>query len=697
VTPGPTRSPDTGLRVFRDPASVAVVGASGDPAKWGYWLARGALAGASRRAVHLVNRRGGVIDGHRSVPSLAEIEGPLDLVVLSVPPAGVPGLVDEALDRGARGFLGITAGLDRALGRPGAERELGARIRAAGARIIGPNCLGIFDAATDLRLAWGEFRPGSLGIVSQSGQLGSELSILAAERGLGVSRFVSLGNQVDVDAAEVLADLADHDRTQVVALYLESFGDGRRTVETLRALREAGKHTVLLTVGGSDASRLAARSHTGSMTSALDVVDAACRAAGALRVDTPAELVEVAQVLVGSRPPSGGRVAIVGDSGGQGAVAADVMGARGLRVDPLVPPVRERLAAMLPPDAGLGNPVDLAGAGERDLDVYAAVVEELLADAGVDAVTVTGYFGSYGLHTPSLAAQEQAVARRIAEASRRHGKPVAVHSMCRASATLDLIRDLGLPTYDLVEAAAAGLAGGVRLATEPGRLLGTPVPPARPAPATGYLAARDLLASAGVRFPAALRVTSASDVRRAADELRAPYALKATWVLHKTEVGGVVLDLPDAAAACSAWEEMTARLGAGEVVLEEMDTRADTVEMVVGAHRDPAFGPVVVVGAGGVHAELYEDTALELAPVDEATAAAMLQRLRTRALLEGWRGRPAVRSESLVATVVAVSRLLAELPQCAEIEINPLRVGPDGALAVDALVTLTTETHLETP
>jgi acetate---CoA ligase (ADP-forming) len=689
-------TPD-GLRVFRDPESVAVVGASADPAKWGYWLARGALAGAHRRAVHLVNRHGAEIDGHPSVPGLDAIAGPLDLVVLCVPPAGVPALVAEGLARGARGFLGITAGLDRAVGRPGAERELAAGVRAAGARIVGPNCLGIYDASTDLRLAWGEFDAGSLGIVSQSGQLGSELSMLAAARGLGVSRFVSTGNQVDVTAVEVLADLVHHEQTRVVAVYLESFADGRQLVEVLRALRDAGKQPLVLTVGASEAGRDAARSHSGAMTSALDVVDAACRAAGAIRVDTPTQLVEIAHMLVVAPRPAGGRVAIVGDSGGQGALAADILGAAGLRVAALRQSRQHRLASLLPADAAVANPVDLAGAGEQDLGVYAAVVEELLSDDDVDAVTVTGYLGSYGLHTPSLQASELAVTRRIAAASQAHRKPVALHAMCRDSATLAQARRQGLPTYQAIETAAASLAGAARIGAGTGRRLTQPGRRRWDGPLDGYLAARCLLASAGVPFPGARRVTERADVARAAADLRAPYVLKADWVLHKTEARAVAVGLPDADRARRAYDDMRARLGPGAFVLEEMDTRTDTVELVVGTHRDPSFGPVVTVGAGGTQAELLRDTVLELAPVDEATALSMLGRLRVRALLDGWRGRPPVDVAGLAATVAAVSRLLFELPACAEIEVNPLRVGPDGPLAVDALVTRAARPEQETP
>ncbi len=679
--------PSTGLEVFRDPSSVTVLGASADPTKWGYWLARGALKGRGRRAVHLVNRHGGAIDGHDAVSSLDAVEAPLDLVVLCVPPLAIEDAVEEALRRGARGFLGITAGINRALGDPDAERRLAQRIRDRGARIVGPNCMGIYDAATDLQLAWGEFHAGSLGIVSQSGQLGSELSELAAERGLGVSRFVSVGNQVDVHAAEVLGDLVDHDQTRVIALYVESFADGRALIDTVHRLREQGKHTILLTVGASAASRTAAQSHTGSMTSAMDVVDAACHAAGAIRVATPNEVVEVAHMLVASPPMRGRRVAIVGDSGGQGAVAADVLGAQGLDVAPLSTAVRDRLGTLLPPDAGLANPIDLAGAGEQDLDSYARIIEELLAVPEVDAVALTGYYGSYGHHTPAVADHEQAVARRIAAAVHEHAKPVALHSMCRQSNTISLIRELGVPTYHTIETAALALGSCARLTATPGRLLADVPNPVTGDPVVGYLAARELLRDRGVRFPAARRVADVDQVRAAAAELAAPYVLKADWLLHKTEVGGVAVGLADTEAAVASFTDMTGRLGAGDYVLEEMDTRPDVVELLVGARRDPSFGPVVMVGAGGVLAEMHRDSALELAPVDATTATAMRDRLRARPLLEGWRGRPPVDVAGLDQVVTAMSRILVARPDLAEVEVNPLRVGADGAIAVDALVT----------
>jgi len=328
---------DAGLTVFSDPASVAVVGASENPAKWGHWLAAGALAGRHRRDVHLVNRGGGTVLGRPSARSLADLSVVPELVALCVPASGVDDVVDEALELGVRGFLGVTAGFD-------GEAELAGRIRRGGARLVGANSLGIFDASTELHLAWGQFTAGPLAVISQSGQLGSELAILGARHGVGISRFVSVGNQSDVRAAELLADLIGHEPTRVIALYLESFADGEALFRTLRALRASGKPTLLLTTGASAASARLARSHTGSMTAAVEVVEAACRAAGARRVSTPTELIDIARTYLSTPIPAGRRIGVVGDSGGQGGVAADVAAAAGLTVPVLAEPLAATLA-----------------------------------------------------------------------------------------------------------------------------------------------------------------------------------------------------------------------------------------------------------------------------------------------------------------------------------------------------------------
>ena len=645
--------------IFSDPASVAVVGASDDPSKWGHWLARGALVGDGRRAVHLVNRGGGAVLGRPTVRSLSELDEAPELVVLAVPAAHVPAVVDEALAVGVRGFVGITAGIDDGVIR---------RIREAGARLLGPNCLGVFDAATSLHLAWGRFQAGSLGVVSQSGQVGLEIAGLAAASGIGVSRFVSVGNQADVTATEALLELVSHDLTTVVGVYLESFGPG--IVAAMAELREAGKPVVLLTVGSSVAAREAALTHTGALTSCSDVVDAACRRVGAVRVPTPAALVDLAAVLT-SGGPRGRRVGVVSDSGGQGAIAADLAVANGLAVPAL------SAVDGLPAGASKRNPIDLAGAGERDMANYARAIEVLVRGGEVDAVVLSGYFGSYGEDTPSLEPLEVSVADRICVLARRSGIPVVVHSMRDDSAAVRALRAGGVPVQHTIERAVASLGHASRLRG------GTPGVVPRAATAgpfrPGYLAARELLSF--VDFPQAHAVTTVADVE--ATTLKGPFALKADWLAHKSEHDAVKTNVTDPTAA---FEEMRARLGPGTYVLEEMDTRDHTLEMIIGARHDDSFGPVVLVGAGGVHAELFRDTVVELAPVTAATARDMLTRLTSAPLLEGWRGAPAPDVAALAEVIAQVSETLAGRPDLAEIELNPVRVGPDGVLAVDALV-----------
>ncbi|MDX8147986.1 acetate--CoA ligase family protein [Lentzea sp. BCCO 10_0061] len=654
--------------IFSDPASVAVVGASDDPAKWGHWLARGALVGHDRRAVHLVNRGGGAVLGQPTVRSLSELAEAPELVVLAVPAAHVPAVVDEALAVGVRGFVGITSGIDDRVIR---------RIRDAGARLLGPNCLGVFDAATSLHLAWGRFQAGSLGVVSQSGQVGLEIAGLAASSDIGISRFVSVGNQADVTATEALLDLVSHDLTTVVGLYLESFGPG--IVAAMSELRAAGKPVVLLTVGSSVAAQEAARTHTGALTSCLDVVDAACRLAGAVRVATPAALVDLAAVLT-SGVPRGGRVGVISDSGGQGAIAADLAAAAGLTVPTL------SAVDGLPVGASKRNPIDLAGAGEQDLANYSRAVEVLVRGGEVDTVVLSGYFGSYGEDTPSLESSEVAIAVRICSLARETGVPVVVHSMREDSAAVRTLRAGGVPVQHTIERAVAALGDAARLGAldqrstrEPDSVVPSgpsdPVAPFEP----GYLAARDLLGF--VRFPKAHAVTSTAEVR--ATCLEGPFALKADWLAHKSEHGGVKINLTDPA---SAFEEMRARLGPGQYVLEEMDTREHTVELIIGAKRDHSFGPVILVGAGGIHAELFRDTAIELAPVTPATARDMLARLVSAPLLSGARGAPPVDVAALSEVIAKISETLVARPDLAEIELNPVRVGPDGVVAVDALI-----------
>ncbi|MFG2791723.1 acetate--CoA ligase family protein [Streptomyces sp. NPDC048419] len=683
-----------------DPASVAVVGASDNPEKWGYWLAKGALAGRGRRDVHLVNGRGGSLGG---VPFRAGLDDvSCEHVVVAVPPAHVRPVVTEGLAAGARCFTVITSGSD-----PAEEQALATLVTSGGARLLGPNCMGLVDTTTELRLSWGDFPAGAVGLVSQSGNLALEIGRHLARVGQGFSRFASLGNQRDIDATDALETLIAHPQTRVVAAYVEDFRDGRRLARALSTAHTAGKPVLLLTVGRSAASTGAAASHTGALVSPYATVAAVCRDSGALLLESAGELVDTAMCLLsgpgtgsrsGARKPASSpasnpanspastalRVAVVGDSGGQGALAADAFTVRGADVPVLSRHNTARLAHLLPPGAGCRNPVDLAGAGEADLGVYARVAAELLAGDEAEAGVMTGYFGDYAGANPAQTARECEVAGLLADAADATGGRLVVHTTARDTPALAVLRGRGIPVYERIEQAATALTATARLATA--------VPHSPPAAPTapyrihdgGYESVRDLLASYGLTFPAAEFVTGAEEAVEAAHRVGHPVALKAMGLAHKTEAGGVALHLADDEAVRAAFSRMRAATGAERYAVEAMATPPYAHELIVGVRRDPAFGPVALVGIGGFTAELLADTAVALAPLTQARARALLLELRHARLLTGWRGAPAVHLDAAAAAVCAVARAAAEHAELADLEVNPLLVHPGGALALDA-------------
>jgi acyl-CoA synthetase (NDP forming) len=665
------------LRPLFEPRSLVIVGVSSDPAKWGYWFARDAAKGAHRRGVYLVGRSGGTLHGLPVHRTLAHVPEAPELAVLSVPAHALAGAVDEALAAGAKALVAVAAGLGE-LGAAGAaeERAIVERVRAAGAVLLGPNCLGVFDAAAELDLASNPLPAGSVGLVSQSGNIVLETGLLLADAGLGFSRVASVGNQADVDVTDVLENLARHDGTQAIGVYCEDFRDGRAFAE---AAREAGKPVVLLTVGRTPAAVRAARSHTGALTSDLDAVDAACRAAGVHRVDTPRRLVDALQALLAAERPRGPRVAVVGDGGGYGAVASDLLGAVGLELPELAEGTQSTLRASLPPTAATVNPVDLAGAGEQDTFSFARTTRIVLESGDVDSVLFTAYFGGYSSLSDELREREVEVAAQLAAAAHETARPLVVHTMHWDSPPARALRRSGVPVYRAIESAVAAL----RALGDDTRVR-TPVPAVPPAAdpvgGTGYAEARAALAAAGVPFGAAQSAVTADEAVAAADELGYPVVLKAVGAVHKSDAGGVVLALRDRASVAAAVE----RLAAARYSVEREEDTAAGLELLAGARWDRRFGPIVVVGAGGVHAELLRDTAAALAPVDAEAAEDLLRSLRGATILTGARGRPPLDLAAAAEAIAALSRFAAEHPELAEVEVNPLLVRERGAVGLDA-------------
>jgi len=678
------------LRPLFAPRSVAVVGASADPAKWGNVLARGALRGSHRRSVYLVNRAGGEILGARTYPSLGDLPEAPELAVISVPVAGFEQAVADALAVGSKAIVAISAGLGEhdEEGRR-VEAVVAERVRAEGAVMLGPNCLGVFDAGEQLDLGWSELPPGAVALVSQSGNLALELARRAVASGLGFSRFASLGNQADLVAADLLDELAAHEPTRVIALYLEDFRDGRAFVAAAARAKETGTPVILLSGGVSHASARAAQSHTGALVSDVRAIDAACSAAGIVRVTTPKQLIDAAQALLSPRRPGGRRVAVYADGGGHGVVACDVLDAAGLETPELSESTTTSLRLHLPATASVSNPVDFAGGGERGLASYADVGRVLLDSGDADSVLLTGYFGGYGVDTPELSDKELAAARSLADAARESRGVLVVHTSYAESPAADALRQGGVPVYGDVESAVAALA----LLSEPagaGRNIVTAEVElsllAPPAP--GYAAARAFVAEAGVPMTASRSARTLEKTVAAAAELGYPVALKAADLLHKSDMGGVQLGLVDEHALRESFRTLASRLANKEFSVEKMAPADEGVELIVGARRDPRFGAVVLVGLGGVYAEILDDVAVALAPIGEDEAERLLRSLRGAPLLAGARGRSPLDVSAAARAVAALSRAAAACPAVAELEVNPLLVLPEGAVGLDARVVL---------
>jgi acyl-CoA synthetase (NDP forming) len=669
-----------------EPRTLAIVGVSADPGKWGYWFARDAALGAHRRRVYLVGRNGGEVHGMPVHRSLSELPEAPELVVLSVPADGLEQAVDDSLAAGARALVAIAAGFAE-LGEEGAAREraLAARVRAAGAALVGPNCLGLFDGAAELQLASTPLPAGPIAFVSQSGNILLEVGLLLEDAGLGFSRAVSIGNQADVGATELVVALGDHDGTRVLGVYCEDFRGGREFVE---AARTAGKPVVLLTVGRTAAGKRAARSHTGALTSDRDAVEAACRAGGIHLVDTPRALVDTAQALLAPHRPRGRRVAVIGDGGGYGAIASDLLGTRGIELPVLSGRTQAALRAELPPTAPTLNPVDLAGAGEQDVTSFARSTRALLRADDVDAVLFTAYFGGYSTLSDEMRDREVAVAELLADAVAESGKPLVVHTMYSSSPAADRLRAAGVPVYRVIESAVDALAALVADGEPPPPQLPLLPAPAAPLSDGDYASARAALAEAGIAFGAARTVGSRTEALAAAGELGYPVVLKTLGVLHKSDVGGVALGLRDERELTAAFEDITDRLAPEAFSVEAAEDVTAGVELLVGARRDPRFGPLVAVAAGGVHAEVFRDAAVALAPVDEAAAEELVRSLASAPLLTGARGRPPLDVAAAAGAAAALSRFAAAHPEVAEVEVNPLLVRREGAVGLDARIVL---------
>lgn len=713
---------------FFDPASVAVIGASARPGSVGATVWRNVREGRFLGPRWAVNPRHATLDGEPCHPDVRSLPAAPELAVICTPPATVPGLVAELGARGTRAVVVLSAGFDAA--------TKAAMLNAARPhllRILGPNCLGLLVPHLGLNASFAHTgaEPGSLAFVSQSGALVTAMLDWARGRGIGFSHFVSLGEHADVDFGDMLDWLATCPRTRSVLLYAESVEGARKFMSAARAAAR-NKPVLIVKAGRSAQGAAAAASHTGALAASDLVLDAAIRRAGMLRVDTLRELFDAAQTLAHFRgsiatevarfDPVQQRLTLVTNGGGAGVMAADAAAREGVELAPLGPATRAALDVGLPPNWSRANPVDIIG--DAPVARYAHTMRTLLAEPGSGTLLF--------MHAPTAIVPSAEIARALLPVVREH--PGRLLACWLGGPAVQEARRLfeaeGIPCHDTPEAAVHAFAMLTEYRRNQVQLM--EAPPARrvaPAPAvveptggqapvtppdTGREAvrrlvdtvlasgrelmtepeAKALLAACGIPV-VATRVVAPSPLAalQMAGEIGYPVALKvlSPQITHKSDVGGVALNLENGAAVADAAQAMLARVAQRRpdatvtgFTVQSMVQRPRALELIVGASIDAQFGPVVLFGQGGTAVEVLADRAIGLPPLNVPLARALIARTRAARLLQGWRDVPAADLDAVVGVLTAVSELLAEEPRIAEIDINPLLADARGVIALDA-------------
>jgi len=725
------------------PRSVAVVGASRSPGTVGHELVRNLVNGGFEGPVFPVNPGASHVASLPCFPDVESIPGEVDVAIIAVPARAVPGVVEACGRKGVAGLVVVSSHFAED-GADGAalQLEVARLAHSYGMRMVGPNCFGVLntDPGVSMNATFAKDTPtaGRLGFASQSGGLGIAILAEARKRGIGLSSFVSMGNKADVSGNDLLAWWSEDEATAVGLLYLESFGNPRKFARLARQLSHS-KPIIAVKSGRSAVGRRAASSHTAALASSDEPVSALFGQTGVIRVDTIEELFDVAQV-VGAQPLSKGlRTAVLSNVGGPGVLAADSCVSSGLVVPEFSPALQQLIAAACPRNGGVSNPIDLGA--EANAPMYEQVLGLLLASDEVDAVLVnftppmvnrrtdevaSAIVAAVDKAAAAVAAQDQKVASPPAGAEEvaapspdEHAlaaKPVVVSLLGAEENGREILRSASfpVPSYTYPETAVKALAHALRYGAWRAKPVGTVptlsgvdvnearrrLPHESDGSGNGVLtsgwvtgsAAMDVLAAFGIPVLRTVEVHSADEAGKWADDFASPVALKVLGPVHKSEGGGVRLDLVGHADVANAYREMEESFGE-EMTGAMVQPMAPSggVELLVGAVQDPSFGPLVVFGLGGVTVELLGDHASRLAPLTDIEAEEMVGSLKGSALLRGYRGRPAVDVEGLVNVLHRLSRLAEDMPEVAELDCNPVIATPEGVMVVDARLRIDAE------
>jgi acyl-CoA synthetase (NDP forming)/RimJ/RimL family protein N-acetyltransferase len=683
------------------PRSIAVIGAGDDEHSVGHGIVANLLAGGYAGEVHVVNRRATVVHGIATVARVLDVPGPVDLAVVVVPAGHVLEVARDCAAKAVFGMVVISGGFAELADGVATQDALRELCRSTGMRLIGPNCVGIINTNLDVAMN-ATFSPvapvaGRVGVASQSGGVGIELLARAHELDLGISTFVSMGNQADVSTNDLLQYWTEDDATDVVVLYLESFGNPSKFARIARRLTRE-KPVIVLKSGRSDAGARGTQSHTAALADPDAAVDALLRHSGVVRVDTLAELFDTASLLAHQPPPRGRGVAVMSNGGGPAIVAADACVAAGLEVPELSLEVQTALHE-LTPSGGVRNPVDLIATANAD--VFERATKVLLSSGEIDALLMI-YVAPYVTRADDIAS---ALARGAADST------VPVLSCFLGLERDDAVRAAvglaSIPSFAYPESAARALAHAAALGEWRQRPAGTvpvhdvDVASARARieellvtpPSDGWTPPEDaaaLLGAYGIPVVHGEVVDSPDAAVGAAQRMGGAVALKAIapGLVHKSDVGGVQLDLVGIDAVADAYEQMRRSVGPAMTGALVQPMVPSGIELIVGLHRDPTFGPLMVFGAGGFGAELQRDSTLLVPPLTDVDLEAALHALRISPLLHGYRHTPLADTQSLRDLMERVSQLACDLPEVADLDCNPVIVSPEGAVVVDAKLRL---------
>jgi len=692
------------LNYFFTPSSVAVIGASTNPEKLGYAVLKNLVEGgySEKGQVYPINQHANEILGLKAYPNVAQVPSAIDLAVIVIPYPYVPSVLKECGEKEIPAVIVISAGF-REAGEDGLEREL-ELVEIAGQynlRLIGPNCLGVIDTNTPLNASFAAGTPpkGPMAFMSQSGALGTAVLDIALGGRLGLSKFVSLGNKADVDEIDLLKAWKDDENTRVIMIYSEGMTNGNEFIRVARNVTRE-KPVVAIKSGVTRSGSRAVSSHTGSLAGSEQAYQAAFHQAGVIRVGSMEELFD-ASTAIGYQPPLiGKRIAIITNAGGPGILATDALEHAGLTMARFNRETIQLLSQNLPDAASAANPVDVLGDARSDR--YKFALETLIKEPNVDGLLI--------LLTPQAMTEIDETAKVIGELSLTSNKPILACFMGEKEIKtgVDILMTYSVPNYPFPERAARALK-----AMDDYREI-----QARPIPvftefnvdrqavrdlfakvrhedrlSIGDSEARGILEAYGLRIPHSSIAKTPDEAIKIASKIGYPVVLKIASpdILHKTDVGGVKVDLSNAEEVRDAFELMVYRAQRyvpeariWGCLVQEM-VPAGGIEVLVGMNRDPQFGPLVTFGLGGIYVETLKDVTFRVAPFSKEEAEDMLKEIRAHALLNGVRGRPEADKDAIVDTLLRIGQLVIDFPEIVELDINPLMVYErgQGAIAID--------------